>query len=1175
MKELRAQFWAVMKSVCDGRKFQDVTSIPPENLRNKFQLFEVLVVESLNRLDPAHEWRVTQVSGDQGIDFRGTGPRCEFGILNLTIHQNLLGQTKRRAEKNVGLFDDDLRKVGKIALSEKIAGVIFVFSSEALSAEALYEHFRDPDNSIHFRGAKYFVDARRFEDFWARDSAHVLRMLDRCLTAEQKKTVEDYLASISHTSQVELAAELSSDPVGRTGKRFLCRLRLSQRVPLPSLKVRLRYQPDPLESSRIEVLLPSRLAGPGQELLLSGGEVTEVEFFLRCFVAGRHRLGSIQIETESGLLIDSVGLGEREFLRTFEPPYFEKPNRALHRIVTYHLGAAAGGEVRALAVLGAGGAGKSRFCEAVIEEAADLGFDWLSLGHDNSIRSRRRLIRLLITSLLPGRTNAPPLEQVLQWLRGRMSPFEESHERALKTYFQEEGEAVAADVVTAALLTLIIERTTYRPLFIHLRDLHWADGETLSILGNTIDALSDACQTALGTLFLLEGRDRDSLRLQTSLFRPPEDWLNFLKARSYERLEIEPWTAEQSRDFLLDMIEAARDPAAGAPSRRLPLFEQLCEHILAASSGNPMHIIEQLKSLIDRDYVEVTDAGTIYLKQYVPTDWRPSETVEDLIRLRLEFLKERSPLAAELLTVMAKIGPRVPGALFRFVRRHAVEAEVPLADLYGVDMAVVPRHDGESFEFLHENYYQVCRNAEIRGEAPHLSAAIAFYQNQRGLTARQEFEAAFLLAHHERQDHERLIRHATHGLEEAKREGDNLLCLDFCRFILNLPENVMREGGIDPAEVKHEQGARQVFSGNWEESLKSLREAESSFALRPLTESVVTRRLSCRVDAADALVTLMRTEEALSEVEEGLQLVSYVLSTRSEDDDPLARKLIEARDRLWLRRAVAHWFDGDILQAAKWQRRAHVSGRAQRNALTVGEALREFGTLVLHRHPLFGRRMLGRAVEHLGGDRDHQATILARVEMLFADLLLAAWVDEEAGRVPEIRERAARLHYVCQERASLYEAALVALAAGSCCALDGELEDAHHWFRLAVTTAMRTSAYEEIWKGRLNLGQVCLELNLRAEAELHATEAARIMLIGLDAGSWAKRAARRAMLTWPLLQCIRVAPALEGRLSRYLTLSVDVARERWPERPRSAAKSAAGTQVLHVRRGDSDFYLHT
>ena len=103
--------------------------------------------------------------------------------------------------------------------------------------------------------------------------------------------------------------------------------------------------------------------------------------------------------------------------------------------------------------------------------------------------------------------------------------------------------------------------------------------------------------------------------------------------------------------------------------------------------------------------------------------------------------------------------------------------------------------------------------------------------------------------------------------------------------------------------------------------------------------------------------------------------------------------------------------------------------------------------------------------------------------------------------------------------------------------------EAHHWFKLAITTAMRTSAYEEIWKGRLNLSQVCLELGLPAEARLHATEAARTLLVGLDAGSWTKRAARRAMLTWPLLQCIRAAPEMEGRLSRYLICGVTSARE--------------------------------
>jgi hypothetical protein len=1172
--ELRAQFWEVMKSLSEGSKFQAVTCLPPESLKKKFQLFEVLVVESLNRLDPALEWAVTQVSGDKGVDFRGAGPNRKIGILNLTICQTLLGQTKRRAARSVGLFDEDLRKIGKLALSENISGVIFVFSSESLSSEALYEHFRDPDTSMPFRGAKYFVDARRFEDFWARDRTHVLNVLDRCLTADRRRIVDDYLGSIAYTSQVQLDIELNRDAIGRTGKRFRCRLKISQRVPLPNLRVRLRYTPDPLESSKFEVLLPSRLAGPGHELILSGDGVTDFDFYLRSFVAGKRRLGLISIETDSGVLIDSVDLGEREFLRTFEPPYFNKPNRGFHRNATLRLGAVANGETHPLVILGTGGAGKSRFCDAILEEAADLGFDWLSIGHENSIKARRRLVRVLIHSLLPT-TDKSPYEEALQWVRGRLSPFDISHERALKAYFEEDSDQVATDVVMATLLALILDRTKYRPLFIHLRDLHWADGETLSILGNTIDALRDAREMSFGVLFLLEGRDRESLRLQTGVYRPPEDWLAFLSARGYEQLEIPPWTAAQSEEFLKNLIEVTRLPSEGASAQRLPLYEQLCEHIMSASSGNPMHIIEQLKFLIDEDYVEVTDEGTIYLKKYLPSDWQQAQTIEDLVNLRLEFLKARSPLAAELLIVMAKIGPRVPGALFRYVCKRPETGDPPLLELNRVDMALIPRHDGENLEFRHENYYHVCRNAAIRGDAPYLSAAIAFYQSQHNLTAKQEFEAVFLMAHHDRPDYETMTGYVTHGMEEARQAGDNLLCIDFCRFFLNLPENIREESGVDSAEVKLEHGMRQIISGNWEESLKSLREAELMFTGRPRTENLITRRLICKIEIVDALVTLMRTDEALAEFKDGSRLVDDAFSLRSQDAAPLSRKLIEARDRLWLRCAVTHWFDGDLVEAAKWQRRAYVAGRSERNSLTVGEALREFGTLMLHRHPRFGRRLLVRALEHLGNDNQHQATILVRVEVLFADLLLATRAVNEMSQVAGIREEAMKVHYLCQEKASLYEAALVALVAGSCCALNRDFEEAHHWFKLAITTAMRTSAYEEIWKGRLNLSQICLELELAAEARLHATEAAKIMLVGLDAGSWSRRAARRAMLTWPLLQCIRVAPDMEEQLSRYLTCTMDIARQQWQQRPPGVSRARQLSQVLHVRQGDSDYYLHT
>lgn len=1173
MLELRAQFWEVMKSLSAGEKFQLVTSLPPESLKKQFQLFEVLVVESLNRLDPALEWKVTQVSGDRGVDFRGTGPNRRFEILNLTICQTLLGQTKRRAGRNVKLFDDDLRKIGKLALSEKIAGVIFVFSSETLSAEALHEHFRDPDNSIPFRGAKYFVDARRFEDLWARDRTHVLNVLERCLTADKKQIVDEYLHSIAHSSHVELDVGLERDSIGRTGKRFRCCLKVSQRVPLPTFKVRLRYRPHPQETSRFEVLLPSHLAGSGLEVVLSGEGVTEFEFFVRCFVGGKRRLGTIRIETDSGILITEVDLGEREFLRTFEPPYFDKPNRGFHRNLTLRLSEVAAGEIHALAVLGAGGGGKSRFCEAVLEEAADLNFDWFSLGHDNSVNARRRLLRMLISGLLP-KTSGALYERTVDWLKSRVRPFDQAHERALQIYFEKDVEGIATKVLVTTLLALFSERTRYRPLLIHLRDLHWADGETLSILGDAIDGLREAGGASCGVLFLLEGRDKESLRLQTGIYRPPEDWLAFLKARNYEQVELKPWISVESEQFLRDLIDTTRDPSEGAVSEALPLYEDLFEHIMQASSGSPMHIIEQLKSLVDSEYVKVTDKGTIYLKRRLPLQWRQVTTIEDLIIQRLELLKTRAPLAAELLGVVAKIGPRVPGSVFRFVCSRAEKMNSGLSELQRVDMAIIPRNDSESFEFHHENYYHVCRNWNIDDDAPYLSAAIDFYQGQSQLTPKQEFEVSFLMAHRSSPDYTTMTRHLTRGIEEANKAGDNLLCMEFYKFFLNLPENVRDQSGVDSADIKLQHGMKQIISGNWEESLETLKEAEIILSRRPHTQMLVTKRLICKIEIVDALVTLMRPDDALAQFEQGESTVNQFLSTNTLGSIESMRDLMEARDRLWLRCAVAHWFDGHLTEAAKWHRRAYVAGRSQNNLVTVGEALRELGTLMLHRHLGFGRRTLLRAIEYLEKANQYQTARLAQVEVLFADLLLAMWKGR-MDSIASVKEQAMKLHYLCQESSSLYEAALLSLVAGSCWALDAEFEEAHHWFKLAITTAMRASAYEEIWKGRLNLSQVCLQMGSVAEARLHATEAAQTILVGLNTGGWNRRAARRAMMTWPLLHCIRAAPETEKQLSRYLTVYPSVATAQWQSRPPGISRIGQPYQVLHVRQGDSDYYLHT
>ena len=423
------------------------------------------------------------------------------------------------------------------------------------------------------------------------------------------------------------------------------------------------------------------------------------------------------------------------------------------------------------------------------------------------------------------------------------------------------------------------------------------------------------------------------------------------------------------------------------------------------------------------------------------------------------------------------------------------------------------------------------------------------------------------MGHAEQPDFDDLLLYATRGLEQATDEGNDPLRLSFYRFLLGLPPTPLRRNRIDVAELRLQQGVTEKLSASWADAMETLRCAETEFAAREPSESVLLKRLACRADIVNAQVTLMQTDDALAEVEEALRLI------QEHAGSDIHGELAHARDRLWHRRAVALWFDGNIREAVQWQRRAYSSGRRQRDPSTVSTTLREMGTLMLHRNPRLGHRLLSRALEILmdSGERHHEPALLIRVEILLAELLIAHWLDEDRSRLSDLLECAAQLHFQCRERASLYEAPLAALIAGAASALLGNLSDSHHWFKLATTTAMQARANDEIWKSRLNLAQVCLDLGAHGEARIHAREAARILEVGLTDGRWERRAGRRVFLFWPLSQCIRVYPDLAQDLGKYLR-EIGPSR-RWSLRPRSVTRADEDPQVLHVRNGDSDYYV--
>jgi hypothetical protein len=164
------------------------------------------------------------------------------------------------------------------------------------------------------------------------------------------------------------------------------------------------------------------------------------------------------------------------------------------------------------------------------------------------------------------------------------------------------------------------------------------------------------------------------------------------------------------------------------------------------------------------------------------------------------------------------------------------------------------------------------------------------------------------------------------------------------------------------------------------------------------------------------------------------------------------------------------------------------------------------------------------------------------------------------------------LHHQCMLRFTIYEAVLAALVAGSASAWLKELNESHVWFRSAAAMSVQARLEDEAWKSRLNLAQVAFEGGMRTEVEINAREAVNIIAEGLSVNP-KMRAARRSLMTLPLLHALRMNAVRPTDLRAYVDAAQMQWLSDWSRRPSFLTPRRKPQQVLHVRRDDFDYFL--
>ena len=184
-----------------------------------------------------------------------------------------------------------------------------------------------------------------------------------------------------------------------------------------------------------------------------------------------------------------------------------------------------------------------------------------------------------------------------------------------------------------AMEALLLHAATQCPLVLVLEDLHWADATSAELLERLL-SLSDRAPL----LFLC-------------LFRPQRErpcWhIKEAAARTYPHRHIDLWlnplSIAESRILVANLLRV----------EGLPL--KLKERILAVTEGNPFHVEEVLRSLIDQKAIVREEASGQWRAAQDVADIAIPDTLQGVLLARMDRLQEDAKRVLQMAAVIGRI----------------------------------------------------------------------------------------------------------------------------------------------------------------------------------------------------------------------------------------------------------------------------------------------------------------------------------------------------------------------------------------------------------------------------------------------------------------------------------------------------------------------------------------
>lgn len=1087
-----SDIWSILLKKVSGTKLSEFTVLDKkDDSKLSYQIFEVLIAETLNMCDRNTKWTVTPCQADQGIDLKGLDSRIFSTPFVPTPTKGLsLGQIKRRASGHkFDHFIYDLNKINDYCFKNNIydecclVQIVYVLSSDKLNdvknIQTKYSEAVKSKNiqsiNINHNSKLNIINANDLIKIWKIHRNSFLERLSNALSKSELDVFDNYLDSLD-LSLVKIRHLKKTNRNVYVNEIFTEQINISSTIENLDLTLYVKWHNS--GQDEIQFIHPLAALDPrktGYKISIKQNAVFSVN--LRCLKEGYIDCGTLEFFSSSNECIASIKLDTVNANYTFSTIFSTTNNQNLinnieNRILLKEQ------KISVFRIVGNGGIGKSTIINEVMIHIANKEFMCISLAHKKDKIHNRTLIRNLFKEFIyPNKDKIVFSDSIPNDIREYLSVmYIEKWHNSLINYFSGEDTDCNIKDIAECLTSIIISELQEQNIFIWLSDMHWASVETFTILKNLIDCLNEN-QTHLknNLRIIIEGRSHEALIVSDTVLIP-SDWEYFYSNSDFIEYTIDLWDELTSIDYLKKIFKISSADEA----TYLPLFKQLISY----SCGNPMHLNEHIRMLIESHYLYFDKSVGIRIERTIPDEILSNKILE-LIKERILFYTNKYPYLMDALVAIASADIDIPKLLqnkiFNWLEKKNSSIKLILKQ------SGFAEYEDNNFKFIHEHYLNAFKEEQIKSDEL-IELILDFYGHYADKSYKDELILIRIKLMYDKCDYEQLYEEI---VSLIKKSSNIWITYELYSYLLKIAPNNKSENYIPEYKIYFELCECLIRFGSWEKANENLEKALSTEIDYNNPEKMIYI-LKAYQEVSNVQCDQMKFDSAIKTAEEGIEIAEVCLSQSCLINyiDEIQRLL----EKLQARLAVCHWFTFDIKKASVLQEECMESARERGDLYSENHVKYEYGTLQFHFNVDEGISNMEKVLKDIKDIpelKKHEETLI-KVQLLIGKVIKANNCKDK-DLLKSIKLETRRLIDYYNYNPHTYEEFLCYTIRGCIFVLSKKNEDAYQCFAEALKRANMGEMPNLEWKAYYNLAQYYLLINDKQNAYLNSDKSLKIL----------------------------------------------------------------------------------